>query len=101
MRQEIQVTTVLTYDAPARLSKPKLQTEIENDVCRLLDADSDSKVECTGYKIGVIREEAEIYGNEPSPLDALRNLLDTMESPRSRKATNAWVVARRIVGRGL
>jgi hypothetical protein len=64
LRQEVQVTLTVTYDADARLSKRALREEIANDIGRLTDADSESKIEATGFVILGVREEAEIYGSE-------------------------------------
>jgi hypothetical protein len=64
MRQEVQATVVLTYDADCRLSTERLRNEIEKDIRRLHDADSDSKVELQRFTVLSLKEEAEIYGNK-------------------------------------
>jgi hypothetical protein len=64
MRQEVQATILVTYDAPAKLSRNKLKDQVHDDVMRLLDADSGSHIEATNITILGIREEAEIYGND-------------------------------------
>lgn len=64
MRQEVEATVVLTYDADAELDKGKLMEQIGTDVNRLLDADSASKVELQRFTVVRVKEEAELYGNE-------------------------------------
>lgn len=63
MRQQVEVIVSLTYDADATLSREDLGQEIHDDVVRLLDADSASRVELVSFEIMTLREEAEIYGN--------------------------------------
>lgn len=72
MRQQVNAVVHLTYDASARLSAKKLQSAIMDDVNRLMDADSGSKVELVSGKVVLVKEEAEIFGNADPRGDMLR-----------------------------
>lgn len=63
MKQEVQVTVVLTLWADARLSKKYLRNFANELVASGEDMIENRLVEFTESKVTRVREEAEIYGN--------------------------------------
>lgn len=61
MRQEVRVIVELVYDCDARLSRDELHHQVIDDINRLSDPDSESRVEMVGGTVMSMREEAEIY----------------------------------------
>lgn len=80
-RQQVDVWVHLTYDADATLPPDALRVEIQDDIERLLDADSESAVELQMAKVATIREEAVIYGNAEGLPDLLLALKATRTFP--------------------
>lgn len=64
MRQQVQITVKITYDCDAQLSRDELAQQFHDDLCRLQDADSESRVEACKISILQIREEAQLYGTD-------------------------------------
>jgi hypothetical protein len=78
MRQQVNVTVHLIYDADATLSAAKLAEAIAADVGRLTDADSESPVELCQFTLGDLKEEAAIYSrDEAEPFDHPADAMDT------------------------
>lgn len=63
MREEITVTAQLIYDCPLDAALTEQSDMIEDDLKRLLDADSTTGVACCGVTIAHVAPEAETYGN--------------------------------------
>jgi len=63
MQQQVDVIIKMTYSADAKLSRKKLIEQITDDIHRLGDPDSESKVEMQSFEMLGVKEEAEIYGN--------------------------------------
>lgn len=63
MRQQVDFTVCLTYDADASLDRAALIAAIVADINRLADVESGSPVELCRYSFATLKEEAEIYGN--------------------------------------
>lgn len=61
MRQEVRVIVELVYDCDARLSRGELYHQVTDDINRLSDPDSESRVEMVSGIVMSMREEAEIY----------------------------------------
>lgn len=64
MQQQVDVIIKMTYSADAKLSRKQLIQQITNDVYRLSDADSESRVELMSFDMLDVKEEADIYGVE-------------------------------------
>jgi hypothetical protein len=69
MREHIQITAVFNYECPARLDAKAQIEAVSEDLNRLLDADSNTNVECHRAKIIAHKSEAEIY-SDVAPTDA-------------------------------
>lgn len=62
MYQEVQATIVLTYSADATLSRAELLATIRADVARLMEpGDPLHELELVDWRLGELREEAQIY----------------------------------------
>lgn len=61
MREYIQISAVFQYECPARLNKQAQIDAVREDLNRLLDADSETGVECHGFSISKHKSEAEVY----------------------------------------
>ena len=98
MRQQVNATVHLVYDADATLSAEQLRAAIREDVNRLLDADSESPVELCCATLWPIQEEAAIYSAEaPTAAPALPYTDYRCSKCGSREkcghdATSAWDV---------
>lgn len=72
-QEEITVTVKLTFSCPIEASQSEQSDMIHTDLTRLLDYDSTSGAECSGFIIKHVAPEAETYGNvEPSNVPAIQ-----------------------------
>ncbi len=61
MREEVRIVASFTYDCPARLNKEHQIEAVQEDINRLLDADSTIGVECVSALVKQHTSEAQIY----------------------------------------
>lgn len=92
MREHIKVTAVLQYECPARFNKQEQIDAVADDLKRLLDADSETDVECNGFSISEHKSEAEIY----SAISSIEVTLPE-EQPHARNRSNELLAGLRVV----
>lgn len=63
-QEEITVTVQLVYSCPMEAALTEQRDMIHSDLSRVLDYDSQSGVECSGFTIKYTASEAETYGND-------------------------------------
>ena len=69
MREEVRIVARFIHDCPARSTKEQQIDAVQEDLNRLLDADSTTGVECIEGLVTQHTSEAQTYGNEePEPV---------------------------------
>ena len=63
MREEVTATIQAVFSCPADAALTEQGSMIHADLCRLLDADSTTGVECVTVTVAHLAPEAETYGN--------------------------------------
>jgi len=99
MQEEVTATIQAVFRRPADAALTEQGSMIHADLCRLLDADSTTGVECITVTIAHLAPEAETYGNTEARHtaerqsdgmgDALSNLYDECEGDAQSLLQNA------------
>lgn len=83
MQEEVAVSVKLAFSCLAELSLSEQKAWIENDIVRLMDADSTTGVFCTGYKITNIDPEVHIYSGRKQENNVPKVQADRMNATLS------------------